>query len=239
MKTQYWLLIVAVLLGGIWYFYDSARIAQAAQQVVLAKQAQQAAEKAADAARAAAAQAQHDADEKIAKLQSENQDKQKQIATLKAAQAAISQSAEAEKATVRSLGAADVAAQTRQLLGLPETEIKADGDDVLFTLAAARQNAQSLVDLSAQRKIVVNQNDQIVNLQGQVLNLSEMAKQAAAEMSKERDYWTAATKYQETQIATAEASLREERAKKWRSRLRWGAAGGAAVAILMSVFGKN
>jgi hypothetical protein len=229
MQTKYWLLVVAVLAGAVWYFYDSARIAQTTQQVKTAEAAQVAAQKQADTATKIAQDAKDEAAKRISELQADYARRDAQIVDLLKQRTVIQAADTAQKAQIPNMALNDVASGTRQQLGVAPDQVVPDGEFVKFTAGAARVNLGLLVDGKASAQIVVNQDSQIANFKQQTFDTSEAAKQAADAMNKERDYFMAATKFQQTQVATAEANLSEEKAKKWKSRIKWSA--GAVIAV--------
>lgn len=233
MKTKYWILLVLVLAGAAFYFFEDGRAAKAAQAVKEAQTAEQSAK--ADSAKAyQVAQVAMDAAEKrISELRADSSAKDAHIAALQARRASVESKVQAEVAKIPSMDNAALAKNTLTQLGA-DTGVAPTSDGVLFDAPRAKLNLQMLSLGATAAQTVVFQDQQIGELNGKISNAGESAKQIATEREADRSYFTANQKYWLSQVGEREAEIRQFKAQRWKSRLRWFAIGGTTVAILIA-----
>jgi hypothetical protein len=231
MKTQYWILIVAVMAGACYYFWTQKQVAVATDEVKAAKISQSAAETASKAAASDAAALKATADRAIAALQADNAAKDAHIASLTAQRVQVEGATQVKQAAIPSETAVQVAVDTRSLLSLADADVSVSGDSLLFTLPGARTNLAALTEGQKNAQLVTVSDSQIVDYKQKLFDLDATAKQVEAEHAKETDYWNANARYLQTQIAEGVAEVKQQKAQKWRSRLRWFGIG-AGVALV-------
>lgn len=233
MKTQYWILLVLVLAGAAFYFFEDGRSAKAAQAVKEAQLSEKAAQKQADIATQAAQDAKLAADKRITELRADSSAKDAHIAALQAQRVSIESKVQADVAKIPSMDNAALAKNTLTQLGSAEGIVPTP-DGVAFDAPRAKLNLKILEVGAAATQTVVVQDQKITDLTGKLSNADETAKQVSAERASEENYWHKQQVFTQTQVGEREAEIRQLKAQKWKSRLRWFAIGGTTVAIAIA-----
>ena len=226
-------MLVLVLAGVALYFFEDGRAAKAAQVVKEAQAAEVAAKVDSANAYQAAQEAAAAAEKRIAELQADSSAKDAHIAALQAQRASIESQTQAAVAKIPSMDNAGLAQVTLARLGESEG-VSSAPDGVLFDAPRAKLNLK-LLELGATATLVVPLQDaKIQDLNGKLSNADEAAKQVAAERASEQNYFQSNQKYWVAQVGERESEIRQFKAQRWKSRLRWFAIGGSTVAIFIA-----